>query len=55
MREFLRRMYKRLMMHRITNQALFAVMIGLDFPTAQLAAMKGQCGLLRCSKDPTSH
>jgi hypothetical protein len=53
--EVLGRMYKHLMMHRITNQALFAVMIGLELPMAQLAAMQGQCGLLRCSKVPTSH
>jgi hypothetical protein len=41
MREVLGRMYKRLMMHRFTNQALFAVMIGMELPTAQLAAMEG--------------
>jgi hypothetical protein len=34
MREVLREMNKRVMMHRFTNQALFAVMIGLELPTA---------------------
>jgi hypothetical protein len=53
--EVLGRMYKRVMMHRFTNQALFAVMIGLELPTAQLAAIEGQRGLLHCSKDPTKH
>jgi hypothetical protein len=48
-------MFKRVMMHRITYQALFAVMIGMELPTAQLAAMEGRRSLLRCSKDPTSH
>jgi hypothetical protein len=40
-------------MHRIANQALFVVMIGLELPTAQLAAIENQHCLLRCSKDPT--
>jgi hypothetical protein len=49
--EVLGRMYKRVMMHRITNQAVFAVMIGLELPTAQLAPMEGRRSLLRCSKE----
>jgi hypothetical protein len=53
--EVLGRINKRVMMHRFTNQALFAVMIGLELPTAQLAAMEDQRGFLRCSKDPTKH
>jgi hypothetical protein len=53
--EVLGRIYKLVMMHRFTNQALFAVMIGLELPTAQFAAVEGECGLLHCSKDPTKH
>jgi hypothetical protein len=55
MREVLGRIYKCVMMHRFTNQALFAVMIGLELPTEQLAAMEDQRGFLRCSKDPMNH
>jgi hypothetical protein len=55
MRDILDRMNKRVMMHRFTNQAVFAVMIGLELPTAQLAAVEGERGFLRCSKDPMNH
>jgi hypothetical protein len=32
-------MEKRAMMHKLTNEALLAVMIGLELPMVQLAAM----------------
>jgi hypothetical protein len=42
-------------MHKFTNEALLAVMIGSELPTAQLAAVEGQRSLLYCSNDPTNH
>jgi hypothetical protein len=48
-------MEKRAMMHKLTNEALLAVMIGLELPTAQLEAVEDQRYLLHCSNDPMSH
>jgi hypothetical protein len=48
-------MYKRVMMHKFTNEALLAVMIGLELPMVQLAAVEDQRYLLYYSNDPTSH
>jgi hypothetical protein len=42
-------------MHKFTNEALLAVMIGLELLTAQLAALEDQRSLLHCRNDPTSH
>jgi hypothetical protein len=47
-------MYKRVMMHRFTNQALFAVMIGLELPTAQLAAWRANAVFYAAAKSPRS-